>query len=120
MRKDHAKFNIVIGSLHVLINNTVGIVLLLQLSAGIGLMMPVSFSLLFGLTVMTQMVSCSRIGKPCPAGKKTDDPQGRCCVFPFVYKGVSYDSCTSINHNKLWCSFDAVYAGQWANCVVVV
>ncbi|XP_078369975.1 protein SpAN-like [Oculina patagonica] len=57
-------------------------------------------------------------GKPyaCPPGKKTDDPQGRCCVFPFVYEGVSYDSCTSINHNKLWCSFDAVYAGQWANC----
>ncbi|XP_078357455.1 uncharacterized protein LOC144642352 isoform X3 [Oculina patagonica] len=54
--------------------------------------------------------------KPCPPGKKTDDPQGRCCVFPFVYAGVSYDSCTSINHNKLWCSFDAVYAGQWANC----
>ncbi|KAL9981983.1 hypothetical protein ACROYT_G010759 [Oculina patagonica] len=54
---------------------------------------------------------------PCPLGKRTDDPQGRCCVFPFVYGGVSYDSCTSKNHNKLWCSFDAVYAGRWANCV---
>ncbi|XP_078357874.1 epididymal sperm-binding protein 1-like isoform X2 [Oculina patagonica] len=55
-------------------------------------------------------------GKPCPPGKETDDPQGRCCVFPFVYRGVSYDRCTWINNNKLWCSLDAVYAGQWANC----
>ncbi|XP_078357869.1 matrix metalloproteinase-9-like isoform X2 [Oculina patagonica] len=55
-------------------------------------------------------------GKPCPPGKETKDPRGRCCVFPFVYQGVSYDSCTRINSNKLWCSLDAIYAGQWANC----
>ncbi|KAL9967398.1 hypothetical protein ACROYT_G025615 [Oculina patagonica] len=54
---------------------------------------------------------------PCPPGKKTDNAEGRCCVFPFVYGGVSYDSCTKVNHNRLWCSFTAVYSGQWANCV---
>ena len=54
---------------------------------------------------------------PCPPGKKTDDAQGRCCVFPFTYDGKSYSSCTTVdNGNKPWCSFDAVYRGQWANC----
>ncbi|KAL9980813.1 hypothetical protein ACROYT_G009451 [Oculina patagonica] len=69
-----------------------------------------------GQVEMRSQSSCNTTEEPCPPGKKTDDPQGRCCVFQFVYKGVSYDSCTSINHTKLWCSFDAVYAGQWANC----
>ena len=41
--------------------------------------------------------------------KKTDDPQGRCCVFPFEYGGVTYQSCTNG-----WCSFDEVYVGNWA------
>ena len=59
--------------------------------------------------------ACST-GRPCPPGKKTDDAQGRCCVFPFTYLGKSYDSCTTVNHNKPWCSFDTVYRGQWANC----
>ncbi|XP_078377928.1 uncharacterized protein LOC144661095 [Oculina patagonica] len=55
--------------------------------------------------------------RPCPPGKKTDNAEGRCCVFPFVYGGVSYDSCTKVNYNQLWCSLTAVYSGQWANCV---
>ena len=55
-------------------------------------------------------------GIPCPPGKKTDDAQGRCCVFPFTYGGKSYNSCTTVNHNRPWCSFDAVYRGLWANC----
>ncbi|KAL9967399.1 hypothetical protein ACROYT_G025616 [Oculina patagonica] len=55
---------------------------------------------------------------PCPPGKKTNDAQGRCCVFPFTYGGKTFDSCTTYaNGNTLWCSFDAVYVGQWANCV---
>jgi len=52
----------------------------------------------------------------CPPGRKTDDAQGRCCVFPFTYEGKSYSSCTTVDHNRLWCSFDAVYNHQWANC----
>ncbi|RMX58936.1 hypothetical protein pdam_00022917, partial [Pocillopora damicornis] len=59
--------------------------------------------------------SCT--GLPCPPGKKTDDPQGRCCVFPFEYGGKTYQSCTKVAHHRLWCSFDEVYKGQWANCV---
>ena len=59
--------------------------------------------------------ACST-GPECPQGKKTDDAQGRCCVFPFTYRGMSYDSCTSYDHDRPWCSFDAVYRGQWANC----
>ncbi|XP_027054566.1 neurogenic locus Notch protein-like [Pocillopora damicornis] len=54
---------------------------------------------------------------PCPPGKKTDDPQGRCCVFPFEYGGITYQSCTKVAHHRLWCSFDKVYKGQWAYCV---
>ncbi|KAL9989138.1 hypothetical protein ACROYT_G003654 [Oculina patagonica] len=55
-------------------------------------------------------------GEPCPPETETDDPQGRCCVFPFVYEGESYDSCIGNNHNMPWCSLDAVYDGNWANC----
>ena len=58
----------------------------------------------------------SSTGLPCPPGKKTDDPQGRCCVFPFEYGGKTYQSCTKVAHHRLWCSFDEVYKGQWANC----
>ncbi|PFX26880.1 Delta-like protein 1 [Stylophora pistillata] len=54
---------------------------------------------------------------PCPPGKKTDDAKGRCCVFPFEYGGKTYNSCTKVAHSRLWCSFDKVYKGQWANCV---
>ena len=60
-------------------------------------------------------IACST-GPDCPPGKKTDDAQGRCCVFPFTYRGKSFDSCTSYDYNRPWCSFDAVYRGQWANC----
>ncbi|XP_022789317.1 protein kinase C-binding protein NELL2-like [Stylophora pistillata] len=53
----------------------------------------------------------------CPTGKKTDNPQGTCCVFPFTYKGKTYGSCTIDNHEKLWCSLTATYNRSWANCV---
>nr|XP_058950839.1 fibropellin-1-like [Pocillopora verrucosa] len=55
---------------------------------------------------------------PCPPAKKTDDPKGRCCGFPFVYKGITYQSCTKVGYHRLWCSLDeGEYKGQWANCV---
>ena len=53
---------------------------------------------------------------PCPAGKKTDNPQGYCCVFPFEYGGVTYHSCTKVAHSREWCSLTPVYSGKWANC----
>ena len=54
---------------------------------------------------------------PCPPGKKTNDAQGRCCVFPFTYGGKTFDSCTTYAHgNTLWCSFDTDFRGQWDDC----
>ena len=44
------------------------------------------------------------------------------CVFPFKYKGVSYDSCTTVDNNdKLWCSTKTdedgkFISGFWVNC----
>ena len=52
----------------------------------------------------------------CPPGKKTDDKEGRCCVFPFEYRGHRYSGCTTVRHDKYWCSLDATYQGNWANC----
>ena len=43
--------------------------------------------------------------------------QGVACVFPFIYKGKSYKSCTTVdNSNKLWCSTESVYKSKWGNC----
>ena len=41
---------------------------------------------------------------------------GKCCSIPFVYQGVTYNSCTNVNHDSLWCSLDADYNGKWENC----
>ncbi|XP_022789314.1 fibropellin-1-like isoform X4 [Stylophora pistillata] len=54
---------------------------------------------------------------PCPPGKKTDNHQGACCVFPFTYGGTTYNACTMADHSGLWCSLTAAYSGSWANCV---
>ncbi|XP_078349582.1 neurocan core protein-like isoform X2 [Oculina patagonica] len=54
----------------------------------------------------------------CPPGKKTDDPQGRCCVFPFEYVGKTFNNCTDYNwRHNFWCSLTAVYSGESARCV---
>ena len=41
---------------------------------------------------------------------------GKCCSLPFTYGGVTYNSCTSVNYNRPWCSLDSVYKGRWGNC----
>ena len=46
-----------------------------------------------------------------PTAKPSDE-----CVFPFKYRGKTYDKCTKVRHNQLWCSKDAVYKGRWKNC----
>ncbi|XP_067041766.1 epididymal sperm-binding protein 1-like isoform X3 [Acropora muricata] len=53
----------------------------------------------------------------CEVECKTKTTDGKCCSFPFTYKGVTYNSCTKIDHNKLWCSLDTSYKGRWGNCV---
>ena len=41
---------------------------------------------------------------------------GQCCIIPFTYKGVTYNSCTDADHHRLWCSLDRQYKGRWENC----
>ena len=41
---------------------------------------------------------------------------GKYCSIPFTYKGVTYNSCTTADHNKPWCSLDRVYKGNWGDC----
>jgi len=42
---------------------------------------------------------------------------GLCCSIPFIYKGVTYNSCTFADGYQMsWCSVDAVYRGRWAFC----
>lgn len=41
---------------------------------------------------------------------------GQCCSIPFTYKGVTYNSCTDVDHHRLWCSLDSQYKGHWENC----
>ena len=53
----------------------------------------------------------------CPPGARTKDRSGRCCVFPFKYKGRTYNSCTkSDSFIGRWCSFEAVFKRDWAYC----
>ena len=63
-----------------------------------------SFSLIAAVTTTLPTV--------CP--QKTTS--GKCCSIPFEYSGVTYNSCTSANHNRPWCSLDPVYKGRWGNC----
>lgn len=41
---------------------------------------------------------------------------GKCCMFPFTYKGVRYNKCTTKKHNRPWCSLTDPYRGKWGNC----
>ena len=44
------------------------------------------------------------------SGPKTcgGSANGARCFFPFIYKGVTYTSCTNRDHNQLWCATRAV------------
>lgn len=44
--------------------------------------------------------------------------KGTPCVFPFVFKGKSYNKCTTVNNGQTpWCSTEKTYKKQWGNCV---
>merc|ERR1719481_1509509 len=48
----------------------------------------------------------------CLSGCKTT--KGQACVFPFTYKGTTYDKCTKVNgHKKPWCSTETDAKGQY-------
>lgn len=44
--------------------------------------------------------------------------RGASCVFPFVYKTVVYQECTSIDYDKPWCATTDNYDrdGLWRDC----
>lgn len=46
---------------------------------------------------------------------------GNACVFPFLYKNVTYSSCTTMDHHRPWCATvaldgDVSGTGYWGNC----
>ena len=49
--------------------------------------------------------------------------EGKHCKFPFIYKGITYDKCTKIEHSRFWCSTNTnsnnEYIGgnaNWGDC----
>lgn len=45
--------------------------------------------------------------------------KGELCVFPFKYKGKSYDKCITEEKNRPWCATAVDYQGdgKWGFCV---
>jgi len=48
---------------------------------------------------------------------------GETCIFPFKYQGVTYNSCSLVDHYRPWCptkvndAHEVVeYSGNWGNC----
>ncbi|XP_028415778.1 72 kDa type IV collagenase-like [Dendronephthya gigantea] len=44
---------------------------------------------------------------------------GKCCVFPFYYRGIKYSACTTVaNNNVFWCGITTyvVDVSTWENC----
>ena len=57
------------------------------------------------------------------SGTEKGNAGGRLCSFPFIYKGISYNECITLdNGNKPWCSMTSNYDTfqQWANCQVTL
>ena len=43
------------------------------------------------------------------------------CVFPFIYKDISYSQCTTKDHNVLWCptevdAYGKYISGKYGEC----
>ncbi|KAM7435667.1 hypothetical protein ABFA07_014458 [Porites harrisoni] len=76
-------------------------------------MLPIGLFLCFAVLTVHTTTSSPTV---CP--QKTTS--GKCCSIPFTYRGVTYNSCTSVNHNRPWCSLDPVYKGRWGNCPLPV
>ena len=58
------------------------------------------------------IVACKTAG-----GNKKNHP----CVFPFIYKGERYQTCTRKDNNVHWCytevdSHGVGVKGKWGNC----
>ncbi|XP_051780252.1 epididymal sperm-binding protein 1-like [Erpetoichthys calabaricus] len=48
----------------------------------------------------------------------TEKPKASTCVFPFIYKGQTYNSCTMTDYSSLWCATTSNYDKdfQWTTC----
>ena len=71
----------------------------------------------YGVDLALRLVNCG-------AGARTTGgtaPEGTACLFPFEYRGVQYNECTTVGTGRNepeWCSVEAVYEeGSWGNCV---
>ena len=68
-------------------------------------------------TITTTTTSSSTLN---PLGCKTQN--GTTCVFPFIYKGVKYSVCTTVDNRETpWCSTNTDKEGNyvdnyWGNC----
>merc|ERR1719317_1014430 len=60
----------------------------------------------------------------CSSGCSTDTSgprHSRCCIFPFIYKGVTHSTCIEVDGNKSWCSTKvdkdgAFIESEWGYC----
>lgn len=56
----------------------------------------------------------------CETAGNAGNGAGLRCVFPFKYRGITYDGCTKANHPRLWCATktdpSGNYIGQWGDC----
>ena len=37
---------------------------------------------------------------------------GQACIFPFTYKGITYNSCTDVEEDRPWCATGTDYEGN--------
>ena len=52
---------------------------------------------------------------------KSGPETGKPCAFPFTYQGKTYEKCTEIDNDQLWCSTmvdpNGIHVrGRWGNC----
>lgn len=41
------------------------------------------------------------------------------CAFPFTYKGITYTSCTTIDHHRAWCKTKGLHHhDDWGHCEI--
>merc|ERR1711970_1615424 len=82
------------------------------------------------LAALVHETPCNTLAVPQPAPKTCTgalqrgcaDADGGLCKFPFTYKGTQYESCTTQDEGKAWCSkkptglMDTITGGSWGYC----
>ena len=65
---------------------------------------------------MTRLWNCFPLAEPCGGVTGGSAPKGAKCVFPFVYKGKTYNKCTKVDDDKPWCATEKPYKNQFGYC----